>query len=281
MQFMNWTVDNNGAYDYAADTRGYTYGVVLEYQGPILEVRYGLMLMPKVANGEDLDWDIGNSRGEQVELEIKYARRPDWAGTLRLLGYLNHAGMGSYAAAIAASEMTGLPPDIVASRQPGRTKYGFGINEYQELGPLFRVFGRLGWADGKNESFAYTEVDDTFQIGGDVRGTRWRRPDDRAGVAFVSNGLSDLHADYLRRGGIGFLLGDGPGCLPGTPTGCPAPTRASYLSYGRETIVEQYYNFHIWKGAFAAEDLQFIANPGYNGDRGPVWVFSLRGHLEF
>jgi hypothetical protein len=282
MQFMNWTVDNNGAYDYAADTRGYTYGAVLEYQGPRLEVRYGLMLMPKVANGEDLDWDLASDRGEQLELEIKYSVRDDWAGTTRVLGYLNHAAMGSYAEAIAMSEASDLVPDITASRQKGRTKYGFGLNEYQELGPLFRVFGRLGWADGKNESFAYTEVDNTFQIGGDVRGTRWRRPDDRVGVAFVSNGLSDLHADYLRRGGIGFLLGDGPGCdYKVSPPACPTPSGASYLNYGRETIVEQYYNFHIWRGAFAAEDLQLIANPGYNSDRGPVWVISLRGHLEF
>jgi carbohydrate-selective porin OprB len=240
------------------------------------------MLMPTVANGENLDWDIASDRGEQLEFEIKYSVRPDWAGTTRILGYLNHAAMGSYADAIAMSEATGQVPDITASRQKGRTKYGFGINEYQELGPLFRVFGRIGWADGKNESFAYTEVDNTFQVGGDVRGTRWRRPDDRIGVAFVSNGLSDLHAEYLRRGGFGFLLGDGPGCggvVP--PPTCPAVPGATYLNYGRETIVEQYYNFHVWLGAFVAEDVQFIANPGYNSDRGPVWVFSLRGHLEF
>jgi len=284
MQFMNWTVDNNGAWDYAADTRGYTYGVVVEYQGPYLEARYGLMLMPTVANGQTLDWEIGNSRGENLELEIKYSRRPDWAGTTRLLGYLNHATMGSYAEANAESEASGLVPDITASRQKGRTKYGFGINEYQELGPLFRAFGRIGWNDGKNESFAYTEVDNTFEVGGDVRGIPWRRPDDRIGLAFVSNGISDVHAEYLRRGGIGFLLGDGQGCTPATPTTptlCPAPDRASSLSYGRETIVEQYYNFHLWRGAFAAEDVQFIANPGYNSARGPVWVLSLRGHLEF
>jgi high affinity Mn2+ porin len=189
------------------------------------------------------------------------------------------------------SEMSGQPPDITLSRQPGRTKYGFGINEYQELGPLFRVFGRLGWADGKNEAFAYTEVDNTFLVGGDVRGTRWRRPDDRMGLAFVTNGLSDLHADYLRRGGYGFLLGDRgtfgapaipcPAFIPPTPTPLGCGGASGYLNYGRETIVEQYYNFHVWRGAFAAEDLQFIANPGYNGDRGPVWVISLRGHLEF
>jgi high affinity Mn2+ porin len=285
MQFMNWTVDNNGAWDYAADTRGYTYGAVVEYQGPHLEARYGLMLMPTVANGETLDWELGNARGENLELEIKYSRRDDWAGTTRLLGYLNHATMGSYAEANATSEATGQVPDITASRQKGRTKYGFGINEYQELGPLFRAFGRLGWSDGRNESFAYTEVDNTFEVGGDVRGTRWRRPDDRAGLAFVSNGISSAHAEYLRRGGLGFLLGDGgPACAPATPTTpavCPPPTRSNSLSYGRETIVEQYYNFHVWRGAFAAEDVQFVANPGYNSARGPVWVLSLRAHLEF
>ena len=281
MQFMNWTVDNNGAYDYAADTRGYTYGVVIEYQGPFVEARYGLMLMPTVANGEVLDWEIGKNRGENVELEIKYSRRPDWAGTTRLLGYLNHAAMGSYADAIASSQASGLAPDITASRQNGRTKYGFGINEFQELGPLFRVFARLGWNDGKNESFAYTEVDNTFEVGGDVRGTRWRRPDDRAGLVFVTNGVSSEHAEYLRRGGIGFLLGDGPGCNYGLmPPACPAAP-GNYLSFARETIVEQYYNVHIWRGAFAAEDVQFVANPGYNSARGPVWVLSLRGHLEF
>ncbi len=282
MQFMNWTVDNNGAWDYAADTRGYTYGVIVEYQGPFVEARYGLMLMPTVANGEILDWSIGQNRGENLEVELKYSRRPDWAGTTRLLGYLNHAAMGSYADAISSSEATGLVPDITASRRDGRTKYGFGINEYQELGPLFRAFGRLGWNDGRNESFAYTEVDNTFEIGGDVRGTRWRRPDDRIGLAFVSNGISDVHAAYLRRGGIGFLLGDGPGCDYGVmPPACSPAPATSRLSYARETIVEQYYNFHVWRGAFAAEDVQFVANPGYNSARGPVWVLSLRGHLEF
>src|SRR5204862_7200819 len=99
--------------------------------------------------------------------------------------------------------------------------------------------------------------------GGDVRGDRWRRRDDRVGLAFVTNGLSSLHREYLRLGGLGFILGDGT------------------LNYGREMIVEHYYNLHVWRGAFLAEDVQFVAHPGYNTDRGPAWVFSLRGHLEF
>jgi len=264
LQFMNWAVDNNGAYDYAADTRGYTYGFVIEYQGPFIEARFGEMLMPTKANGPDLDWDIANSRGENLELEIKYSRRPDWRGTVRLLGYQNHANMGSYAEAIAAFA-AGIDgsPDVTLYRKKGRVKRGAGINVIQQVGPLVRAFARGGWSGGDYESFAYTEIENTLELGGDVTGAKWRRPTDRVGLAFVTNGISSLHAQYLRMGGNGFILGD------------------SYLDYARERIFEQYYNLHVWKGAFVAEDVQFITNPGYNADRGPVWIFSARAHLEF
>src|SRR5262249_2135067 len=140
---------------------------------------------------------------------LKYSTKDKWAGTLRTLGFLNHANMGSYKEAIAAADAPGAIPDITAHRSPGRTKAGFGVNLYQELFGHARVFARFGWNDGKNESFAYTEVDDTFEVGADLRGALWRRPNDRVGLAFVTNGISDLHRDYLRRGGVGFLLGDG------------------------------------------------------------------------
>jgi high affinity Mn2+ porin len=240
LQFMNWTADNNGAFDYAADTRGYTWGLVVEYQGPRFELRLGEMLMPKVANGQDLDFGIADSRADNLELEIKYARAPGWRGTLRLLGYQNHATMGRYRDAIAAvAGMPGAVPDVTASRRRGRVKRGFGINLIQEVASQ-----------------------NTLELGADLTGARWRRPTDRIGLAFVSNGISAPHRDYLRAGGKGFLLGDGR------------------LSYARETIVEHYYNLHVWRGLFFAEDLQLIANPGYNADRGPIWVFSLRGHIE-
>jgi len=264
LQFMNWAVDNNGAYDYAADTRGYTYGFVVEYQGPRIEARLGEMLMPKVANGIDLDWDLANSRADNLELELKYSVRPDWRGTLRLLGYQNHANMGSYAEAIAAfANGVDATPNIELHRKKGRVKRGVGLNVIQELGPLVRVFGRAGWSGGDYESFAYTEIENTVALGGDVTGAKWRRATDRVGLAFVSNGISSLHAEYLSVGGSGFILGDG------------------YLRYARERIFEQYYNVHVWRGAFLAEDVQFVTNPGYNADRGPVWIFSARAHLEF
>lgn len=264
LQFMNWAVDNNGAYDYAADTRGYTYGLVVEYQGPVVELRFGEMLLPKVANGIDLEWDLTRAHAENLELEVKYSRRPGWRGTLRLLGFMNHANMGVYEDAIADFRAGKTPrPDITAHAFATRVKYGVGANLYQEVGGVARFFLRAGWNDGATETWAYTEIDDTVLVGFDVAGTPWRRGLDRTGIAFVTNGLSASHREYLRLGGLGFLLGDGN------------------LRYARETIVEWYYNVHIWRGAFLAPDVQYIGNPGYNQDRGPVWVMGLRGHLEF
>ncbi len=277
LQFMNWTVDNNGAYDYAADTRGYTYGLIVEYQGPFIEARFGELMLPKVANGIDIDFDLTKSHSEQLEVEIKYCRKPGWAGTLRVLGYENFANMGSYQEAIDAylKDPT-AQPDITMHRHVGASKFGFGLNVFQELGGIARAFARGGWNDGRNESFAYTEVNDTFEIGFDLAGKIWRRPFDKIGLAFVTNGISDVNREYLRLGGHGFLLGDA--CLFTDPTCTRRPS--GYLNYGRENIVELYYNVHIWRGAFAAGDIQFVDNPGYNQDRGPVWVFSLRAHLE-
>ena len=185
LQFMNWTVDNNGAYDYAADTRGYTYGLVVEYQGPYLEARFGEMLMPTVANGINLDWNLAKSHSENIELEIKYSRRPGWSGTLRALSFINHANMGDYQSAIDAFRNgVDATPDITLHRRQGNSKYGFGLNLIQELGGLARLFARGGANDGHAESFAYTEVDDTFEIGFDLGGRPWGRlqDGDRPGV---------------------------------------------------------------------------------------------------
>ena len=260
LQFTNWTVDNNGAYDYAADTRGYTYGVIVEYAAPKWSLRGAEALMPKVANGIVFDWDVTRARGENVELEL----RPTPTLTFRLLGYVNHANMGSYTEAIDAYHAGHDPvPDIVAHREQGRLKEGFDANVEYTTPSGIRMFGRTGWNSGDTESFAYTEVNDTIAGGGDVGGSPWRRPVDRVGVAFVSNGLSGPHREYLRLGGLGFLLGDGT------------------LTYGRESIVESYYTAHIWRGVFAAAGAQFIVHPGYNRDRGPVFVQMARLHLEF
>ena len=160
LQFMNWTVVNNGAFDYAADTRGYTYGFVAEYYDRTWAARFGEMLMPTVANGIKLDWDLARARGENLEVEHHVELIPKRVTVVRALGYVNHADMGSYREAV-NGYLSGKDsvPDITLYRKQGRVKYGFGLNAEQELTSLWRAFGRLGWNDGRNESFAYTEVE--------------------------------------------------------------------------------------------------------------------------
>ena len=263
LQFLNWTVDNNGAYDYAANTRGYTFGMMAELVMPAWSLRFCEALMPTVANGIDLDFHLPRARAENVEFELRKSLVAKRNSTLRLLSYVNHADMGVYREANAAFLAGTDPvPDITRHEQQGNVKYGFGINAEQELTELIRVFGRFGWNEGQHESFAYTEVDQTFEFGGDLKGDRWHRKLDKIGVAFVSNGISRDHQLYLKLGGHGFLLGDGN------------------LNYGRENIVEGYYNAHLWRGIFAGFDLQHINNPGYNRDRGPVLVPAFRLHVD-
>jgi hypothetical protein len=262
-QFMNWTVDNNGAYDYAADTRGYTYGFVAEYYNGSWAARFGEMLMPTVANGITLDWDLARARAENYEVEYHTSLLPKRATIIRALSFVNHANMGSYREAI-NGYLSGKDavPDITLYRKQGRIKYGFGLNVEQELTPLWRAYMRLGWNDGKNESFAYTEVDCTASFGSDFRGTHWHRSQDKIGAAFVWNALSSEHREYLALGGLGFILGDGR------------------LNYGLEKIIEAYYNVHLYRGITTAFDYQFVDNPGYNQDRGPASIFSIRLHIE-
>ena len=275
LQFMNWTVDNNGAYDYAADTRGYTYAAIAEYDDGSWSVRYGMALMPTVANGIDLQSSLRKARGDNYEVD--YARGSAVAGGLtltkqgmvRVIGYVNHANMGVYrvqnAKALEERANGNLDAKPVITDHPFGTtvKYGVGLNFEQELPKDLRVFGRFGWNEGQHESYAYTEDDQTFEVGGDLTGNRWSRPNDRVGLVVVTNAIKRDHQAYLGLGGLGFLLGDGR------------------LNYAREDILESYYTAHNWRGLFTAFDFQFVTHPGYNQDRGPVAVFSVRTHVDF
>jgi hypothetical protein len=269
LQFLNWTVDNNGAWDYAADTRGYTYAAVAEYDDKNWSARYGLAVMPKVANGIDLDWNLGRASGQNMEVEVRRSLLgglvgPDRKGVVRVLSFVNHAHMGLYRDAVNAY-LAGedKKPDILLHEKYGAVKYGFGLNAEQEITQNLRVFTRIGWNEGQHESFAYTEVDQTVEFGGDYSGRAWARANDKLGVAFVSNAIKRDHQNYLRFGGLGFLLGDGN------------------LNYARENIVEGYYNLHAWRGVYYALDTQFIKHPGYNKDRGPTMVSAVRMHVDF
>ena len=264
LQFMNWTADNNGAYDYAADTRGYTYGLIAEFDDRKWAFRFSEALMPKVANGIDLNWNLQKARAENYELEVRPMLLKGRTSVVRLLAYENHGNMGLYRTAIVDFLNGKTPvPDITAHPVRTTVKYGFGINVEQQMSRNLRWFARWGWNEGQHESYCYTEVDQGFQIGADLRGEPWKRKLDKVGSAFFSNGISAYHQQYLALGGKGFLLGDGG------------------LSYGRENIVESYYNAHVWRGIYAGVDLQHINNPGYNRGRGPVFVPGMRLHLEF
>ena len=264
LQFMDWTVDNNGAWDYAADTRGYTYATVLEYQDRSWAVRYAVALMPTVANGITLDWALRRARSQNAEFELSKSLLPGRVGALRLLAYGNNAHMGLYRDAVNAY-LAGITPtpEITSVEKFGALKYGFGVNVEQELTENLTVAGRFGWNEGQHESFAYTETDQTFLWGARYTGARWHRPADNLAVAVNTNAIKKDHQNYLRLGGLGFILGDGR------------------LNYAREDIVESYYNLHAWKGLYYAIGNTWIAHPGYNQDRGPVDVQSVRMHVEF
>ena len=262
-QFINWTTDNNGAWDYAADTRGYTVGAVLDFEDRNWGVRFGEALMPKVANGIDLDWKPWQVHAENIEFELRHGIIPGRPGAIRLLGYTNSANMGVYRDQVAKAAAEGVTPDITDHPWHITRKYGLGINLEQNLSRYLTACARFGWNDGHTESFAYTEVEQTFVEGVGASGAWWHRKQDRAGVAFVSNAIKKDHQNYLAAGGVGFLLGDGR------------------LNYGRENILETYYTVHVWRGIYLAPGLQHINNPGYNRDRGPVVVPSFRAHVDF
>ena len=264
LQFTNWTVDNNGAWDYAADTRGYTVGFTLDYEDRNLGLRFAEALMPKVANGIDLVWKPWQAHAENFEYEMRRGFLAHKPGVWRILAYTNYANMGIYRDAVAQFRKGLVPrPDITHHPWRITRKYGFGVNMEQNLWRDLTAFARFGWNNGKTESFAYTEVDQTWESGVASLGSLWHRRFDRAGIAIVSNGICKDHQTYLADGGLGFLLGDGA------------------LRYARETIFETFYTAHIWRGIYLAPGLQHINNPGYNRDRGPVLVPSFRAHVEF
>jgi high affinity Mn2+ porin len=262
LQFMNWSLFQNTAWDFAADTRGYSNGVALAWVHPVWTIRAGSFQMPRQANGNVFDSDLRRAFGDQAELTLTIPR----TGTVgRILGYVNHARMGDYAEALAIGASLRQAPDIAADDRPGRKKYGFGLNMEQPLADEGETgaFARFGWSDGKNESFAFTEVDRHLSVGAQVSGVHWGRTNDRIGLAGVREGIVAVHKAYLAAGGVGFLLGDGR------------------LTYGPEQILEGYYRFQAGRFLQLTSDLQDIRNPGYNRDRGPALVGSLRANFRY
>jgi high affinity Mn2+ porin len=261
-QFMNWGLFQNTAWDFAADTRGYTNGVALSWITPRAALRAGSFQMPRQANGNVFDSDLRRARGDNVELTLTVL---PGGGAVRLLAFQNHARMGDYRVALDRAQATGTRPDIVADDTPGRRKRGVGLNVEQPLADEGEtgLFVRAGHDEGTAESFAFSEVEGHLSGGAQLAGSHWARAADRVGVAVLRHTINDAHRAYLAAGGTGFLLGDGA------------------LRYGPETFVESYYRAQVGPFLQLGPDVQYVRNPGYNRDRGPAWVTSVRANLRY
>lgn len=258
-QFMNWSLMDNGAWDYPANTRGYVMGINIELGQPNWTLRFAHTMSTTTANGAIWDAKISKANTQTLEYERRYKLNGQ-AGTVRLLSFRNNGKMGSYNI---ANSMPGVP-NVDTTQRYGRHKYGFGVSADQYLSNDLGVFAKASFNDGHTQTWYFTEIDRSVSAGISLNGTRWKRQKDVVGLAMVLNGLSQPHRQYLEQGGMGFMLGDGQ------------------LNYAPEFIAELYYRLHAYQNKlWISPDYQFIANPGFNKDRGPVNVLGLRAHVEF
>ena len=256
--FMNWSIWAPGAFDYAADKLGLSYGATAELNQKQWTLRAGYFLMDAVSNSNNFDTKVFQ-RGEYlVELETRYSLFSQ-PGKLRTIAWLNSAFSGSYRDTL---NNPAFGVDIAQTRT-GRIKYGYVINLEQAVTDEVGLFGRWSWNDGKTEIMAFTDIDASLSLGTSIKGTKWGRSDDVIGIGGAINALSRDHRDFLAAGGLGPLIGDGR------------------LNYRTERILETYYAFRIDKNFTFTADYQFVTNPAYNADRGPVSIFSGRLHGEF
>lgn len=261
LDFLNWAMWSSAAYDFPADLPGFTRGAVVELNRKDWALRAGLFQVPSAPNSDVLTFKTG---GVVVELEQRYAIF-DQPGKLRLGVFANRGNTASYRQAIAISDADpGLDiNDVVPGLRRENRKHGFYANAEQQIARDVGIFARASWNDGRNEILSFTDIDRSLSAGLSIKGSYWGRPPDTFGFGGAINGLSNAHRDFLAAGGRGLLIGDGR------------------LNYGTERILETYYAFALGKGFTLTADYQFITNPAYNADRGPVSIFSGRLHGEF
>jgi high affinity Mn2+ porin len=256
--FMNWSIWAPGAFDYSADKVGLTYGATAELNQKNWALRLGYFLMPAESNANNFDTRVFDRGSYVAELETRYSLfgRP---GKLRTIVWLNSVFAGSYRETL---DNPALNLDIAQTRR-GRIKYGYAFNVEQSVTDDVGLFARWSWNDGKNEIMAFTDIDDSLSFGASIKGTAWGRAKDVVGLGFVTNGLSRDHRDFLAAGGLGILIGDGR------------------LNYQRENVLEAFYAYALNDSLTLTFDYQFMMNPAYNADRGPISIFSGRVHAEF
>jgi high affinity Mn2+ porin len=271
-QFMNWAMITNLSWDFPADSVGYTTGFAVELNQPRWALRYGFFQVPNIQNGFTADDQIlmfpraggdgpfFRSWGMVTEFERRYAHAH--AGVIRVLSYVNEANTIGYREATPLLEANGPGADLSSARA-FRRKYGFGLNWEQKIIDDVGIFSRLGWNNGQVEGWMYNDSNWTASFGGSVKGTPWRRMKDAIGLAYVESGASRSNQQFLEAGGTDILDGDGA------------------LTYGSEKVMEIYYNFAIWKNVQVTPDYEFVVNPAFNRDRGPVSVMAIRLHWKF
>jgi len=265
-QFLNWSLMSNAAWDYPADTRGYTQGIIAEFIKPSYAVRISSVLVTRKANGLQLDYNIAKAHAETLEFEKNWTvRRP---GAIRILAYHNASQAPTFRTTLSQvkigdSSSVDVYTGVKEWRQWGGVKFGFGINAEQEISNSVGAFFKASWNDGKTATWAFTQIDRSMSGGLSIKGNKWKRPDDNLGIAAVINGLSADHRAFLSAGLYGFIIGDGK------------------LNYGTEDIAEIYYQAKLFSSFWLAINYQFVNRPAYNRDRGPVHVFAIRGHIQF
>jgi high affinity Mn2+ porin len=267
-QFLNWSLMSNGAWDYPANTKGYTSGIVIELIKPTWSLAISSVAVPIIANHSEMEYVFGKAHSETAEFDKKL----NFNGRHGVISLLF-----SYTASRAPSYKTGLNAlvtgdttllNVISGNAEGTAyggkKTGFYLNLEQELTNSLGIFARIGWNDGKHASWAFTEIDQTVQMGFLKKGLSWKRNDDIAGFAVVINGISSDHRAFLKSGGYGFIIGDGT------------------MNYGNEEILETFYSARLSPFFWLTADYQLVVNPAYNKDRkGPVNVFGIRGHIAF
>lgn len=264
-QFFNWALWANGSWDYPANTRGYTFGLVAELIKPSWALRLSTVAVPRIANFHLMEYNA-HAHSETFEFQhlISINKRK---GTVRFMASGTYSRSPSYAEGIKAISdhdyfLLNVINGSVENNKYGGRKYGLGMNMDQEITNDIDFFARIGWNDGKDVSWAFTEIDRTISGGFSIKGNKWKRAKDVIGIGGAINGVSPIHKSFLEDGGYGFIVGDGK------------------LNYGHEQIIEAYYNAMLSKFFWLTLDYQFVKNPGYNKDRGPVNVFGIRGHIE-
>ncbi len=265
-QFLNWALMSNGAWDYPANTRGYTVGAVVEYNNIPKKLSYRLAwcLPTNTANGPVLDYHIKNAMCYTGEVERKFSLFKKNT-TIRVLAFLNRSLAGIYNNAVPVLTLPPLGPTIKLANDAYHIKYGYAINMEMDLNNWSGMFMRAAYNNGKTETWAFTEIDASISLGYVAKGEKWNRKKDHFGIAILANGLSPEHINFLKRGGFGFMLGDGN------------------INYAPEIISELYYNISLFDGLLhLSPDYQIIINPGYNKDNhGPIQVVGARLHVSF